>query len=47
MKQIVALRFASDAELPGLVTRTLAGEFATAKEIKKAIKDWQADFARA
>lgn len=45
--QIIALRFASDAELPGLVERTLNGEFAKTKDIKMAIKDWQADYVRA
>jgi hypothetical protein len=46
-KQLVALRFASDAELPELVRRTLNGEFANQKAIKLAIKDWQADWLRA
>jgi len=45
--QVVALRFASDAELPGLVRRTLAGEFTKPVEIKKAIKEWRADYLRA
>jgi len=44
--QIIALRFASDAELPGLVERTLSGEFSKNKEIKMAIKDWRADYHR-
>lgn len=41
--QIVALRFASDAELPELVNRVISGELKTQKEIKMAIKDWRAD----
>ncbi|MGB7201432.1 MAG: DUF6526 family protein [Pyrinomonadaceae bacterium] len=45
--QIIALRFASDAELPGLVERTLNGEFAKPKDIKIAIKDWRDDHLRA
>ena len=44
--QIIALRFASDAELAGLVERTLNGEFARAKEIKLAINDWRGDYLR-
>ncbi len=44
--QIIALRFASDAELAGLVERTLNGEFAKNKEIKQAIKDWRGDYLR-
>ena len=44
--QIIALRFASDAELGSLVERTLNGEFAMTGEIKKAIKDWKGDYLR-
>lgn len=47
VKQLVALRFAGDAELPSLVERTLAGEFARPRDIKAAVKDWQPDFLRA
>ena len=47
VSQIIALRFASDAELPGLVERTLNGEFAKPKDIKLAIKDWRPDHLRA
>ena len=43
VSQIVALRFASDAELPELVNRVISGELKTQKEIKMAIKDWRAD----
>jgi len=44
--QIVALRFAPDDELAGLVERTLNGEFAKNKEIKQAIKNWRGDHLR-
>lgn len=47
VRQLVALRFASDAELPELVQRVLKGELVDQKAIKLAIKDWQADWLRA
>lgn len=47
VKQLVALRFASDAELPGLVQDVLSGQLTSGKDIKLRIKDWQADFLRA
>jgi hypothetical protein len=46
-KQLVALRFASDSELPALVQQVLAGELTTQKDIKSRVKNWQADFLRA
>jgi hypothetical protein len=43
---VVALRFASDEELPGLVHETLAGKFAKPDEVKRAIKNWRTDLLR-
>jgi hypothetical protein len=44
--KIVALRFASDGELPEMVARTLNNEFQNSKEIKLAIKNWRGDYLR-
>jgi len=46
-RQLVGLRFASDAELPEMVRDVLAGKLTTTKEIKTKIKDWQGDWLRA
>jgi hypothetical protein len=43
--QLVALRFASDAELPGLIERALS-ERLTPDAIKRAVGHWQADLLR-
>jgi len=44
-KQIAALRFASDEELPPLVERTTRERLAPA-DIKKAIRNWVPDLDR-
>jgi hypothetical protein len=46
-RQLVALRFASDAEMAELVREVLAGKLSTSKDIKTRIKNWQADVLRA
>lgn len=46
LSQIVALRFASDAELPGLVQQVVDGNLKKGDEIKRAVKDWRADNLR-
>jgi hypothetical protein len=46
LSQLVALRFAGDAELPGLVEAVLRGELTTPDQIKMKITDWQADWLR-
>jgi hypothetical protein len=43
---LVALRFASDAELPALYDRVRANEFAKPDDVKRAVRDWQADWLR-
>jgi hypothetical protein len=43
--QLVALRFASDAECPALVEETLAKKLINA-DIKKAVREWRADYWR-
>ena len=45
IRQIVALRFAADEELPGLVRRAL-DENLTNKQIKQAINSWRPDYLR-
>ena len=44
--QLIGLRFASDAELEGLVRRVLGGELTDRKSVKQAIEDWRADHQR-
>lgn len=45
LSQIVALRFASDEELPGLAQQAIAEKMGQ-KAIKAAIKNWKADYER-
>lgn len=44
--QLVALRFASDAELPTLVRQVLDEDLTDRREIKRRIRMWQPDYLR-
>lgn len=46
LPQLIGLRFASDAEMPDLVTKVLTERIATSDAIKRLVKDWQADYLR-
>ncbi|MGH9799041.1 MAG: DUF6526 family protein [Blastocatellia bacterium] len=43
---IVAMRFASDAELPDLAQRAVDGGFEKPKDLKEAVKNWRGDYHR-
>jgi hypothetical protein len=45
--QLVALRFASDEELPGLARKVLTDKVSDGKTIKQMVKNWRADYLRA
>jgi hypothetical protein len=45
--QMIALRFASDAELPGLARKVLDEKLKTGKQIKQLIQNWRPDYLRA
>jgi len=44
--QLVALRFASDAELPELVRAVLAEKLVERRAIKRRIREWRPDYER-
>ena len=46
-RQLVALRFASDGELPDLVRTVLVDDIRDPRAIKKMIRNWQGDYLRA
>jgi|KBSSwiStaDraftv2_1062776.scaffolds.fasta_scaffold642499_2 hypothetical protein len=43
--QLIALRFASDSEVAGLVQQTLDGKW-DPKQVKSAIRNWRPDYLR-
>jgi len=45
--QFVALRFASDAELPALARKVLSDKLMDGKAIKRLVQNWRADHLRA
>ena len=47
INQIVSLRFASDAELPGLARKVLDEKLTERKAIKQLVKKWKPDYLRA
>ncbi|MCU0248684.1 MAG: DUF6526 family protein [Vicinamibacterales bacterium] len=47
VKQMVALRFASDGELPDLARQVIDGKLQDQKAIKKMVRQWRADHQRA
>jgi Family of unknown function (DUF6526) len=46
INQLVALRFASDAELPALARKVLDGNMTDRKTIKQMVQNWRADYQR-
>lgn len=47
VSQLVALRFASDAELAGLARKVLDEKLTDRKAIKKMVQKWEPDYLRA
>ena len=47
LRHLIGLRFAGDAEMPGLVERCLRGELATTDAVKREVREWRADYLRA
>jgi hypothetical protein len=45
-RQLIAIRFAPDDEVPELTRRTLDGELKSPGDIKRAIRSWRADHFR-
>lgn len=47
VNQLIALRFASDAELPALARKVLDDKVVERKAIKQMVKTWKPDYLRA
>jgi len=45
--QLVAMRFAGDAELPALARKVLTGNIKEGRAIKQMVQNWRPDFLRA
>ena len=45
-RQLIAIRFAPDSEVPDITRRSLSGVQKTPGDIKRAIKDWRGDYFR-
>jgi hypothetical protein len=45
--QLIAIRFASDLEVPHMLDRITRGEITTQDEIKRAVQHWRPDHLRA
>jgi len=45
-RQLIAIRFAPDSEVPDITRRALSGELKSPGDIKRAIKDWRGDYFR-
>lgn len=45
--QLIGIRFASDAEVPHLVDRILAGELISRNDVKRSVQHWRSDHNRA
>ena len=46
MKQLIGIRFASDAELPALLRKIVNEDIQNSTAIKKMVHDWQGDYQR-
>jgi len=46
LKQLIGIRFASDAELPALLQKVLDEDIQDSTVIKKMVRDWQGDYQR-